>query len=143
MVRMAEPIGVASGILALTIFAYNTSKTLYEAVASFKSQRKTITDLQADLGSLIVVVNSIRDQVQASRETDKFEPLRQPLQCCATICQEMRGMLSICTAYGKGNRDSVRDWLNMQYREKSFEDMKKRLGSYQSTLCIAFALMNR
>ena len=59
---MAEVVGLASGLLALTIFAYDTSKSLYEAVSSFKSQRKTIKDVEDDLRSLVIVLGLIREQ---------------------------------------------------------------------------------
>jgi hypothetical protein len=135
-------IGEASSILALTIFAFQSSKSLYDAVSSFKSQRKAIKDVQTDLGSLVTVLDLIRQQAQGSQDGDKFEPLRDPLQCCQAICQEMQEMLDVCTSHAKDGRDSVRDWLNMQYRAKSFTDMKQRLASYKSTLSIAFALIN-
>jgi Fungal N-terminal domain of STAND proteins len=135
-------IGEASSILALTMFAFESSKSLYEAVSNFKSQRKTVQDVQTDLGSFITVLDLIRQQTQGSKDDDKFEPLRHPLQCCQAICQEMQKTLNICTRHTKDGRDSVRDWLNMQYREKSFADMKQRLTSYKSTLSIAFASIN-
>lgn len=138
-----EAVGAAASILALAVFAYDTSKTLYETVASFKSHRKTVKEVQADLGSLTAVLDSIRGQIQQSTDTTRFEPLRKPLSCCATVCHEMQEMLRMCTAHSRPDHDSVRDWLSMQYREKSFEDVKKRLASYKSTLCIAFALVNR
>jgi Fungal N-terminal domain of STAND proteins len=124
--------------LALTIFAYNTSKSLYEAVSSFRSQRRTIQDVQTDLGSLIAVLGLIRE----SEDDTKFEPLRQPVQCCTTTWQDMQEMLNECTKHAKDGRDSIRDWLNMQYHEKSVQDMKQRLASYKSTLSIAFASIN-
>jgi hypothetical protein len=55
-------IGEASSILALTMFAFESSKSLYEAVSNFKSQRKTVQDVQTDLGSLITVLDLIRQQ---------------------------------------------------------------------------------
>jgi hypothetical protein len=139
---MAEPIGLASGLLTLIIFAYDTSKSVYDIVSSFKSQRKVIKDVQADLNSLITVLTSIRDQAQRSSGLERLEPLRQPLNCCATTCKEMREMLDACTAHSTDERNSVRDWLKMQYHEKGFEDMKKRLASYKSTLSIAFESIN-
>lgn len=140
---MAEVVGAAASVLALAIFAYDTSKTLYEAVASFKSHRRTVKEVEADLASLTAAPDSIRNQLQHSDNTAKFEPLRQPLSCCFAVCQEMQEMLKVCTAHSKPDHDSIRDWLSMQYREKSFDDVKKRLASYKSTLCIAFALINR
>jgi len=139
---MAEAVGLASGLLTLIIFAYDTSKSLYEAISSFKSQRKTIKDVLADLDSLVTVVEKIREQAQSSEEIEKLESLREPLNCCATTCHEMHEMLDACTKHSQDGRASVRDWLNMQYHEKSFEDMKKRLASFKSTLSIAFQLIN-
>lgn len=139
---MAEAVGLASGLLTLIIFAYDKSKSLYEAVSSFKSQRKTIKDVLADLGSLVTVLEKINEQAQRSQEVERLEPLREPLNCCATTCHEMHEMLDACTTHSKEGWDSVRDWLNMRYHEKSFEDMKKRLASFKSTLSIAFESIN-
>jgi hypothetical protein len=72
-ILMAEAVGLASGLLSLTIFAYNTSKSLYEAVSSFKSQRKTIRDVQSDLCSLVTVLETIREQAQCSQEVERLE----------------------------------------------------------------------
>jgi hypothetical protein len=138
---MAEAIGAASSVLALVIFAYDTSKSLYDAVSSFKNQRRAIQDVQTDLGSLVAVLNLIRQQAQGSEDHTKFEPLRQPVECCTT-CQDMQEMLNACTKHAKDGRDSIRDWLNMKYQEKSFEDVRQRLASYKSTLSIAFASIN-
>jgi hypothetical protein len=139
---MAEAIGLASGLVTLIIFTYETSKSLYEVVSSFKSQRKTITDVLADLDSLVTVLTTIREQAQRSQAVERLEPLREPLNCCATTCQEMHEMLDVCAKNSKERRGSVRNWLEMQYHEKSFEDMKKRLASYKSTLTIAFESIN-
>ena len=106
---MAGIIGEVSSILALTIFAFESSKSLYDAVSSFKSQRQTIREVQTDLGSLVTVLDLIRQQAQRSQDGAELEPLRQPLQCCQATCQEMQEMLDVCTRYAKDGRDSVRD----------------------------------
>ena len=141
-VLMATGIGEASALLALIVFAYDTSKSLYKEVSSFKSQRKTIKDVLADLGSLNTVLETIRGQALRSQEIEKLKPLREPLKCCTGTCQEMREMLSVCTTHSKESRNSVRDWLSIRYKEKTFEDVKKRLASYKSTLTIAFESIN-
>ena len=133
---MAEAVGLASGILTLAVFAFDASKSLYEAISSFKNQRQTIKDVLADLDA------TIRERAQRPTEVAKLEPLRQPLTSCATTCKEMREMLDACTAHSKDGQASVRDWLKMRYREKSFDDMKNRLSSYKTTLVIAFQSIN-
>lgn len=142
MILMAEAVGLASALLTLVILAYNTSKSLHEAISSFKSQRQAIKDVLADLGSLVAVLTTIREQAQHSQDVKALEPLREPLTSCAAICQEMRDALEACTTHAKDGHPSVRDWLKMRYREKGFDDMKNRLASYKSTLIIAFQLIN-
>ena len=139
---MATGIGEASALLALIVFAYDTSKSLYEEVSSFKSQRKTIKDVLADLDSLNTVLETIRGQAQQLQKVEILEPLRGPLKCCTATCQEMRETLDICITHSKESRNSIRDWLNIRYKEKTFEDVKKRLTSYKSTLTIAFESIN-
>lgn len=56
---MAEVVGLAAGLLALTTAAYQTSKAVQEAISSFRSQRKTIKDFQADSESLTAVLEQI------------------------------------------------------------------------------------
>ncbi|KAL8696017.1 MAG: hypothetical protein Q9201_007864 [Fulgogasparrea decipioides] len=135
---MAEVIGLASGLLTLTVAAYKTSKSLYETVSSLQSQRKTIKDIQADLNSLVTVLEKVHEHIQSSHNIKRLEPLRQPVDCCMTTYQEMHEMLDACIIHGTDSRNSVRDWLGMRCHEKSFEDLKQRLFSYKSTLSIAF-----
>jgi Fungal N-terminal domain of STAND proteins len=139
---MATVIGAASGVLALTIFAFKASKSLYEAVSSFKSKSKDIRDIQTDLGTLVTILGSIRQQAQDSGNESKLEPLRKPIECCIKTCQEMQEMLNACTIHTKDSRNSVRDWLNMRYHEKTFDDFKRQLASYKSTLMVTFDSIN-
>ena len=139
---MAEAVGFASALLALIEFAFKTSKSLYETISSFRSQRQTIKETLADLNALITVLTTIRERAQQPTEAAKLEPLRQPVDCCAQTCKEMRGMLDACTRHSSDGQASVRDWLKMQYREKSFDAMKKRLSSYKTTLVVAFQAIN-
>ena len=85
---------------------------------------------------------TIRERAQQPTEAIKLEPLWQPLECCATACDEMRKMFDACTAHSQDGQASVRDWLKMRYREKSFDDMKNRLSSYKTTLVVAFQSIN-
>lgn len=135
---MAEVVGLTSGLLTVIAFAFNASRSVYETLSSFNSRRDAVRAIQADLGSLVAVLSSIRDQAQNSSNVEKFEPLRQPAYSCATICEELREMLDLCMAHSTDEHSSVRDWLKMQYHEKSFDDMKKRLASYKAILSIAF-----
>jgi hypothetical protein len=138
ILKMAELVGAASAFLSLALFAYETSKSLYETVSSFRSQPKTIRDLLCELKSLVSIIESVQNLSQDSREIARLEPLRQPLECCSVTCQELQDMLNTCTKHSQDGRNSVRDWINMRYHEKSFEEMKQRLASYKSTLSITF-----
>ncbi|KAJ5908035.1 hypothetical protein N7495_000717 [Penicillium taxi] len=129
----------ASAVLALALFAIDTSKSLYQAVIKIKSQKKEIKDLRSDLTSLVSVLESIQVQAKTTRDASRLESLRHPLNCCLQACQEMHDMLKACTAHSKEGQFSVRDWLSMQYKEKSFEEIKNRIASFKSILSISLA----
>ena len=137
---MAEAVGLASGLLTLTIAAYRTSKALHESISSFQSQRQAIKDLQADSESLTTVLKQIQERLQHGHDAGRCEVVRQPIYCCLNVCQELREMINTCTSHTTDNRQSVRDWLNMQFRGKNFEEIKQRLSTYKSTLSVAFSL---
>ncbi|KAJ6088412.1 hypothetical protein N7486_009673 [Penicillium sp. IBT 16267x] len=134
--------GEASAILTLTIFAFDASKSLYEAISRFKSQRKTIQDLRSDLISLTNVLTSVHTQAQSPEEAKRLEPLRQPIDCCWRICQELHETLPASEKQSAWGRDKLQAWLKVEYHGKSIEDMKQRLASYKSTLCINFDLIH-
>lgn len=139
-----EALALATSLLALTAAAYKTSKSLYEAVSSFQSQREIIKAIQADVNSLNTVLVKTDGQIQSSQkmqnlqEIKRFELLQQPLKCCVATCQEMRESLDACTTHGRDGQQSVRDWLKMRYHGKSLDDIKQRLATHKSTLSIAF-----
>jgi len=139
---MAEAIGLASGLLTIATFAFQTTTSLYEAIQSLKSQRKTVLDLKEDIGSLKAVLSSLSEQLNGDEANNRFEPIRNPLYNCTTTYQELGKMLAACTSHSENGKDSVRDWLKMRYREKTLADVQKRLGDYKPTLIVALNSVN-
>lgn len=139
---MAEPARLASSLLALIPTTYKSVVSLYDEVARLQSQRQTIKDVSADLDAIVKLLTTINKRAQQPSEVAKLEPLREPLKCCDTVCKEMHEMFAACMKRSKDSQAGVRDWLNMRYRGKSFDDMKKRLSSYKTTLIITLHSVN-
>lgn len=136
---MVEVVGITSGLLPLAVAAYGASKSLHEAVSNLQSQRKTIRDIRDDSRSLVAVLETIEERIQGSSDLERLEPLRPPLDCCTTACQEMHEMLDACTIHSTDDRNHVRDWLNMRFHGKDFEDIKQRLCSCKLRLILPLA----
>jgi Fungal N-terminal domain of STAND proteins len=133
-------IGVASGLLTLLIAACKASQTVYETIDSFKDRHKTVQNVHDELKSMVTVLGTI--QQQAQHDIDRLEPLRRPLICCRDVCEELQGRFDACTKHSTGDHSSVGDWIKIQYRGKSFDDIKRRLVSYKVTLSLAFDTVN-
>jgi hypothetical protein len=67
---MAEPIGMASGLLALATFAFQSSITLYKTVQSFQFHPKRVRDLEEELEALSGVLGSLTQTVGATTGVD-------------------------------------------------------------------------
>jgi hypothetical protein len=85
---MAEAIGIASGLLTLAGFAFQSTKLLYETINSFRSSKRTIRELKYELGDLMVVLASLEEVVNNADPI--FNSLKAPLFRCGKACEEFR-----------------------------------------------------
>jgi hypothetical protein len=137
---MAEPIGIASGVLALSVFAFNSSVSLYQFVKSFQSNKREIRELKEELDSLRDVIGSLRQL--ASNDDDQFKILCLPLLRCGQACKDFEEVIANCTKHSGGSRTSFRDWTKLQYLGSDIAGFKNMLGGYKATISIAIGDIN-
>ncbi|RYP57927.1 hypothetical protein DL769_009197 [Monosporascus sp. CRB-8-3] len=118
---MAEPIGIASGIIALATFAFNSSVSLYQTIRSFQSNKREIRELKEELEALSNVIQSLQEL--ASTKEVQFEALHLPLLRCGKAC--------------KGFEEA-----KLQYIESDIASFKNMLARYKSTIGIAISDVN-
>ena len=135
---MAEPLGLASAILALATFALKTSVTLYDDIKSFRSHPKKVRDLLEELRSLEEVLEMLMKTVGAAVEAD-FSALKIPLQRCGEACEEFGIELARCSTRSSTDRTSFRDWAKMKYMGEDIDGFRQQLAGYKSTINIALA----
>jgi hypothetical protein len=133
---MAEPISLASGLLALVIFAHKSCVTLYTTIQSFKTHPKRVRDLVNELETLIGVLESLADTVKSDKDVD-FSPLDLPMQRCGNACNEFLQELQTCCSRSGGDKTSFRDWAKLRYMGDNIDDFKDSLAAYKSTITIA------
>ena len=93
---MAEAIGVASGLLALSIFALKSTTTLYNIITSFQSHNSRVKDLQDELEALSSVLGLLSDTIGTT--DTKLTSLDLPLRRCGSACCDFQEELLRCTA---------------------------------------------
>jgi hypothetical protein len=132
---MAEPIGIASGLLTLVVFAFNSGKSLYQVVESFKSNQRAIRDLKQELEALDGVLESLREATTAT-DAD-FTALRLPLLRCGNACKDFEAVIIKCTAHSDRPRTSFMDWARLKYMGDDITAFKNMLAGYKATISIA------
>jgi hypothetical protein len=137
---MAEPIGLASGLLALTVFAFQSSVSLCQVVDSFQSNKKFIRELKEELEALNGVLQSL--QLAVVDNSGHHSVLNLPLFRCGKACKDFEEVISKCTAHSGGSRTSFRDWAKLQYMGDDITKFKDMLAGYKSTINIALAEAN-
>ena len=138
---MAESIGLASGLLTLTTFAFRSSITLYNTIHSFKSHRQCVRDLIEELEALSGVLSSLSETVSANTDVD-LSPLDLPLLRCGNACKEFEQELLKCSSRSSGNRSSFRDWTKLRYMGDDIDGFRRLLAGYKLTICIALTDAN-
>jgi len=137
---MAEAIGLASGLLALAVFAFQSSVSLRHAVDSFQSQKKVIRELKEELEALNGVLQSL--QQAAADNSENLSGLNLPLFRCGKACKDFEEVIIKCVAHSGGSRTSFRDWAKLKYMGDDIAGFKDMLAGYKSTINIALADAN-
>ncbi|KAJ5235401.1 uncharacterized protein N7469_004569 [Penicillium citrinum] len=138
---MAEPIGLASGILTLATFALQCSVSLYETVDSYRSHPKRVRDLLGELGALSDVLNGLVDLVQSKSGVD-LSVLDLPLLRCGNVCKEFQQEVLDCASRSNSSRTSFRDWARLTYMGNNIDDFRDLLAGYKATINIALTDAN-
>jgi alkylation response protein AidB-like acyl-CoA dehydrogenase len=137
---MADPIGTASGLLALTVFAFQASTQLYQLIASFQNNQRVVRELREELEALLVVLKSLQETAD-STDTG-LSTLKLPLLRCGKACKDFESVISKCMAHSSGPRTSFRDWAKLKYMGNDIVGFKNMLAVYKSTISIALGDAN-
>ena len=137
---MGDPLSIASGVLALSAFAFKSSVSLYQSVKSFQSNKKEIRELKGELESLSNIMQSL--QQLASKDEDQFKTLSLPLLRCGQACKDFEEVIANCTKHSSESKTSFRDWAKLQYLGSDIVGFKDMLAGYKATISIAIGDIN-
>jgi hypothetical protein len=138
---MAEPIGLAAGLLGLATFAFQSSITLSKTIQSFQSHPKRVRDLMEELEALSGVLGPLSETVSATTDVD-LSILDLPLQRCGNACKEFEQELLKSSSRSGGSRTSFRDWAKLRYLGDDIDGFRRLLAGYKLTICIALTDAN-
>ena len=138
---MAEPVGIASGVLTLATFAFQSSITLYKTVRSFHHHPNVVRDLMQELEALSGVLASLTETVTITPDRT-LAALDIPLRRCGDSCREFEEEILKCSSRSSEARTSFRDWAKLRYMGEDIDGFRRLLAGYKSTINIALADAN-
>jgi hypothetical protein len=138
---MTEAIGAASGLLALSTFAFESSITLMKTIQSFQNHSTRVRNLKEELEALTAVLGPLTETVGASTKAD-LSALSLPLLRCGRSCKEFEQEIIKCSSRSGGNRTSFRDWAKLKYMGDGIDEFRQLVAGYKSTIIIALTDAN-
>lgn len=138
---MAEPIGIASGVVALATFAFQSSTTLFNVVQSYQSHPKRVRDLTEELETLTGVLSALTETLNANTDA-KLSSLEYPLLRCGNACGDFVEELKKCSTRSRAGKTSFRDWAKLTYMGEDIDGFRRMLAGYKSTIIIALTDAN-
>ncbi|KAI5460841.1 hypothetical protein BGZ63DRAFT_405288 [Mariannaea sp. PMI_226] len=133
---MAEPIGLASGVITLVTVTSQCAVELYKTIKSFKTHPQTVRDLLGELEALKGVLKRLDETIKLVPNED-FHVLIEPLKRCSEACQEFGDELMKCYKRSGSDRTSFRDWTKLVYMKDGIDGFRRLLANYKSTIIIA------
>jgi hypothetical protein len=138
---MAETVGLASGLLTLATFAFQSSITLYSTFKSFQNHPQRVRDLEGELEALQQVLLSLTETVDVITDVD-LSALKLPLLRCGHACEEFGKELAKCVSRSGSDRTSFRDWARLRYMGDDIDNFRHVLAGYKSTINVALVDAN-
>ncbi|KAL2810545.1 hypothetical protein BJX63DRAFT_401759 [Aspergillus granulosus] len=138
---MAEPVSLASGIIALATFAFQSTTSLYDLVKSFRSHPTRVRDLLQELEALSGVLGPLVDRVHGTSDPD-LSTLGLPLLRCGNACKEFQEEITKCASRSSATRTSFRDWAKLKYMGDDIDGFRRGLSAYKLTINIALTDAN-
>lgn len=138
---MAEPIGLASGVLALATFAFQSTITLHSAVQSFRDHPKRVRDLVDELEALSGVLGPLTETI-ANTDDANLSALGRPLLRCGKACEDFRQELVKCSSQAGGSQRTFRGWAKLRYMGEDVDGFRRLLAGYKLTINVALTHAN-
>jgi hypothetical protein len=139
---MAEPIGVASGLLALAAFAFKSSSKLYQTIQTFTSHPRQVRELLAELTALSAVLQKLSQLFGTDVDVD-LSALRLTLEQCDRACTDFESELVKYSSRCTEDRTSFRDWARFKYSGcDSIDGFRQQLIGYKATINVALSFAN-
>ena len=137
---MAEPISIASGVLALATFGVQATASLLQVIKDFKRAPSTVRQLKEELEALITVLQSLEANT-ADTETN-FAALKTPLYRCSKACQDFEAKLSHFAGRSNSAKANFQDWTKLKYLGSDINGFKDMVAGYKATISIALCNIN-
>jgi hypothetical protein len=138
---MGDPISLASGLLTLATFAFQSSITLYDTIKSFHTHLRRVCDLTEELQALSEVLGPLTEFVNTNSDTD-LSALKLPLLRCGKACQDFEKELLKCSSRSSDSRTSFRDWARIRYMGDDIDGFRRLLAGYKLTINVALTDAN-
>lgn len=136
---MTESVNLASELLILTTFVFESSISLYEMIRSFQFHQQCVCNLVNELSALSAILNSLTEIIHAIFDID-FSALEVSLLRCNNACKDFKKKLLKCSSWSTDTHTSFQDWIKLRYMREDINDFKWFLIEYK--LIISIALMN-
>jgi hypothetical protein len=138
---MAESIGIASGLVALATFAFQSSTALFDVVQSYQSLPKRARDLTEELEALNGVLGALIETLNANTDIN-LASLEYPLLRCGNSCRDFDEEIKKCSTRSLAGKTSFREWANLRYMGEDIDSFRLMLAGYKSAIAIALTDAN-
>ena len=137
---MAEAIGIASGMIALSAFAFESTTKLCQLLSDFQYHGRNVQQLKDELSALIAVLANLQEIVSINLVDLAF--LTLPLLHCGKACEGFAFVIAKCSSRTKDSRTSFRDRFQLRWMGKDVAGFATLLAGYKATITIALSDAN-
>jgi hypothetical protein len=133
---MADPLSITVSILAITIAAVQSVKSLNDTISRYKGRDRTLQRLQNELQDVLGILDSLKEAILAEASVSAL--LKGPVGRCSEVCQEFKqSMLS----FSAKSKTGFRDWAKLEFMRGDINEFIDTISGYKSTIAVGLGII--
>lgn len=133
-----DPVSITCAVITVGGFAINCAVQLNKTVHGLQDQNRKTRAFQNEVTALIMVLEALRDTIDASKPDAAFGTLKGLLQQCGEACETYSQLLTNkLTKHSASTRSSLRVWFNQKRYLEDVAEFREIISAYKSTINIA------
>ena len=143
--RMADPLSILASLLGVATAGIQSTRSLKEAAARYKTRDATLRRLISDVGDTENILNALKQLLEAAtpqtvldRDISMTTLLVGPIERCSEVCDKFEEAME---QFSRKSKTDVLDWAKMEFMRGDINQFLETVAGYKATISVGLGVL--